>query len=61
MQEMPFQRPKIQNVFFPGEYTSSPIEVIADDVLVYGLGDTQKQTETDHDRNLKGVLERARQ
>ena len=37
------------------------IEVIAYYILVYGSGDTQEQGEIDHDRNLKGVLERARQ
>ena len=37
------------------------VEVIADDILVYGSGDTQEQAEVDHDRNLIGVVERARQ
>ncbi|KAL9964865.1 hypothetical protein ACROYT_G028567 [Oculina patagonica] len=36
------------------------VEVIADDILVYGSGDTKEQADLDHDRNLIGVLERAR-
>ena len=38
----------------------SGVEVIADDILVYGSGDTKEQAVLDHDRNLIGVLERAR-
>ena len=36
------------------------VEVIADDILVYGSGDTKEQADLDHDRNLTGLLERAR-
>ena len=36
------------------------VEVIADDILVYGSGDTKEQADLDHDRNLIGLLERAR-
>ena len=35
------------------------VEVIADDILVYGSGDTKEQAVLDHDFNLIGVLERA--
>ena len=36
------------------------VEVIADDILVYGSGDTIEQAVQDHDGNLTAVLERAR-
>ena len=36
------------------------VEVIADDILVYGSGDTKEQADLDHNRNLIGLLERAR-
>lgn len=39
----------------------SGVEVIADDILVYGSGDTMEQATEDHDQNLVNVLERARQ
>ena len=34
--------------------------MIADDILVYGSGDTVENAAADHDQNLIGVLERAR-
>ena len=37
----------------------SGIGNIADDVLVYGLGDTPEEAEADHDRNLLALLTRA--
>ena len=37
------------------------VEVIADDYLIYGSGDNDKEAEEDHDRNLIKFLERARQ
>ncbi|CAB4034914.1 Hypothetical predicted protein, partial [Paramuricea clavata] len=39
----------------------SGVEVIADDILVYGLGDTEEQAVENHDHCLEAVLERARQ
>lgn len=36
------------------------IEVIADDILVCGCGDTEEEAIRDHDKNLIGLLERAR-
>lgn len=38
----------------------SGVAVIADDVLVYGSGDTVEEATADHDKNLMRVLERAR-
>ena len=37
------------------------VEVIADDILVYGCGTTKAEYLKDHDNNLKGLLERARE
>ncbi|KAL5020231.1 hypothetical protein ScPMuIL_003123 [Solemya velum] len=37
------------------------VEAIVDDILVYGCGDTEEEAIADHDRNLIGLLERARQ
>ena len=37
------------------------VEVIADDILVYGCGTTKAEHLKDHDNNLKGLLERARE
>ncbi len=34
-------------------------EVIHDDFLIVGCGDTDDEAEADHDRNLKAFLERA--
>ena len=36
------------------------VTVIADDILVYGSGDTVENAAADHDQNLIGVLERTR-
>ena len=36
-------------------------EVIHDDFLIVGCGDTDDEAEADHDRNLKAFLERARE
>ena len=36
-------------------------EVIHDDFLIVGCGDTDDEAEADHDRNLKALLERARE
>ena len=36
-------------------------EVIHDDILIVGCGDTGDEAEADHDRNLKAFLERARE
>uniref|UniRef100_A0A803JLC0 Gypsy retrotransposon integrase-like protein 1 n=1 Tax=Xenopus tropicalis TaxID=8364 RepID=A0A803JLC0_XENTR len=36
------------------------VEVIADDILVYGCGDTTEEATADHDKNLIRLLERAR-
>ena len=36
------------------------VEVIADDYLIYGCGDTDQEAEEDHDRNLIRFLEKAR-
>ena len=36
------------------------VTVIADDILVYGSSDTVENATADHDQNLIGVLERAR-
>ena len=35
------------------------VEVIADDILIYGAGDTDKQASADHDQNLISLLQRA--
>lgn len=32
---------------------------ITDDILVYGVGDTEDEANADHDRNLKALLERS--
>ena len=37
----------------------SSIIVIADDILVFGSGDTQEEAEADHDKNLVALMERA--
>ena len=37
------------------------VEVIADDFLICGVGDTTKEAMADHDRNLKAFLNRARE
>ena len=37
----------------------SGIIVIADDILVFGSGDTEEEAEADHDRNLVALMERA--
>jgi len=37
------------------------VEVIADDTLVFGSGDTIAEATQDHDRNLKALLQRARE
>ena len=51
-----FQRRRQHKLFegLPG------VTVIADDILVYGSGDTVENAAADHDQNLIGVLERAR-
>ena len=36
------------------------VEVIADDTLVFGCGDTVEEATMDHDRNLEALLQRAR-
>ena len=37
------------------------VAVIADDILVYGCGDTEDEYMKDHDANLKTLLKRARE
>ena len=37
------------------------IEVIADDILVCGCGETEEEALLDHDKNLKALLQRARE
>jgi len=37
------------------------VEVIADDILVFGCGDTKEECQRDHDSNLKHLLQRARE
>ena len=37
------------------------VAVIADDILVYGCGDTEDEYMNDHDMNLKALLKRARE
>ena len=37
----------------------SGIIVIADDILVFGSGDTYEEAEKDHDRNLTALMDRA--
>ena len=39
----------------------SGVEVIADDILVYGCGDTEEEYRRDHDTNLRHLLQRARE
>ena len=39
----------------------SGVEVIADDILVYGCGDTEEEYQRDHDENLLHLLQRARE
>ena len=36
------------------------VDVIADDILAYGLGKTYEEALADHDKNLKALLQRAR-
>ena len=36
------------------------VDVIADDILVYGRGETHEEALADHDKNLKALLQRAR-
>ena len=36
------------------------VEVIADDILVFGCGNTDEECQRDHDVNLKNLLQRAR-
>ena len=36
------------------------VGVIADDILVYGRGETYEKALADHDKNLKALLQRAR-
>lgn len=38
----------------------SGVEVIADDILCYGSGETMEEVLVDHDNNLLNLLERAR-
>ena len=37
------------------------VEVLRDDTLVMGYGDTQEEAERNHDENLKGLLDRAQE
>lgn len=37
------------------------VEVIADDILVYGSGDTKEEAIADHDSNLRRLMEKAKQ
>ena len=37
------------------------VEILRDDMLVAGYGDTQEEAEADHDRNLRKLLDRARE
>lgn len=37
------------------------VEVIADDILVFGCGDTEEECQRDHDANLQCLLQRARE
>ena len=37
------------------------VEVIADDILIYGCGSTKEKYMQDHDANLRRLLERARE
>ena len=37
------------------------VEVIADDILIYGAGDTDEQASADHDQNLMSLLQRAKE
>ena len=37
------------------------VEVIADDILIYGAGDTYEQASADHDQNLISLLQRAKE
>ena len=34
---------------------------ITDDILIYGVGDTDKEAQQDHDRNLEALLQRCRE
>ena len=37
------------------------VEVIADDILIYGAGDTDEQASADHDQNLISLLQHAKE
>ena len=37
------------------------VEVIADDILIYGIGDTEEQASANHDQNMINLLERAKE
>ena len=36
------------------------VEILRDDILVAGYGDTQEEAEDNHDQNLRKLLDRAR-
>ena len=36
------------------------VAVIADDILIYGKGNSMKEAHQDHEKNLKALLERCR-
>ena len=37
------------------------VEVIVDDILIYGIGDTEEQASANHDHNIINLLERAKE
>ena len=37
------------------------IEVVADDFVVIGIGDTTEEAAVDHDKNLRGLLQRCKE
>ena len=42
----------------PVEYQRRQHEFLADDICVYGCGDTKEEADIDHDRNLTQLLEK---
>lgn len=36
------------------------IECVADDIILFGVGDTKEQAEKDHDRKLEALLQKCR-
>jgi len=59
---MPFGISSAPEEFQRGMHTVlQGLEVIADDIIVFGSGDIEEECHCDHDANLKHLLQRARE